>query len=452
MALHDGNAANPTAAPTRPGWIADWRPEADEFWSEKGSRIAWTTLWVTTYGLLLAFATWFMVSAIVVKLTGIGFALSKTQLFWLAAMPGLAGGSVRIVHTFLIPIFGTRHTVAVSTILLVLPCIGWAWVVHHPETSFAVLMGLAFLSGLGGGNFSSFMPSTSLFFPKKLQGTALGVQAGIGNLGVSIAQFVIPWVITLPIIGAAQSFEKSGKTTAIYLQNAALVWTPFVLVGAVAAWILLKSVPVRAGFREQTDIFRNKHTWLMTSLYMMTFGSFSGYAAAFPLLIDRIYGRFPGAPDPLRYAFLGALVGAVARSVCGPISDRLGGARLTMLSGLGLIVCALSAGAYTAPTHVGQFAGFLWSMLGLFLFSGIGNASTFKQMPMIFEPRQAGGVIGWTSAVAAYGPFLVNALLGAVIAATGSPRAFFVGAAVFYALNLAINWRYYTRPGCEKPC
>ncbi len=452
MALRSSDMPASQAPEPKRGWMTDWRPESADFWQDRGSGIAWTTLWVTTYCLLLAFATWFMVSAIVVKLTGIGFALSKTQLFWLAAMPGLAGGTLRIVHTFLIPIFGTRHTVAFSTVLLVLPCIGWAWVVRHPETPFAVLMGLAFLSGLGGGNFSSFMPSTSLFFPKRLQGTALGIQAGVGNLGVSVAQFVIPWVITLPVIGASQSFEKAGKISTIYLQNAALVWSPFVLVGAVAAWMLLRSVPVRAGFREQTDIFRNKHTWLMTSLYIMTFGSFSGYAAAFPLLIDRVFGRFPGAPDPLRYAFLGALVGAVARSVCGPISDRMGGARLTMLSGIGLIGCAFAAASFSAPTHVGQFAGFLWSMLGLFLFSGIGNASTFKQMPMIFEPRQAGGVIGWTSAVAAYGPFLVNAILGAVIASSGSPKPFFIGAALFYALNLAINWYYYTRRGCEKPC
>lgn len=434
------------------GWLSDWRPEVPEFWQQVGSRIAWRTLWVTTYCLLLAFATWFMVSAIVVKLTGLGFTLTKSQLFWLAAMPGLAGGSLRILHTFLIPVLGTRTTVTASTALLALPCLGWAWVVHHPETSLWLLMLLAFISGVGGGNFSSFMPSTSLFFPKRLQGTALGIQAGIGNFGVSVAQFTIPWVITFPIIGGAQTFIKDGRSVSLYMQNAALVWIPFVALGAVVSYLLLRSVPVRASIREQMDIFREKHTWLMTSLYIMTFGSFSGYAAAFPLLIDRIYGRFEGAPDPLRYAFLGAFVGAAARVIAGPISDRFGGARLTALSGLGLLGFAIATARFTTPTHLGQFPGFLFCMLGLFLFSGIGNASTFKQMPMIFPPRQAGGVIGWTSAIAAYGPFIINSLLGAAIAATGSPRAFFIGAAAFYALNIFINWHFYLRRGCERPC
>jgi len=378
----------------------------------------------------------------------VGFPLSNQQLFWLAAMPGLAAGTLRMVHTFLIPIFGTRNTVTVSTLLLVLPCIGWGWAVQNPNTPFSVLMALAFLAGLGGGNFSSFMPSTSLFFPKKKQGTALGIQAGIGNFGVSVAQFVIPAIISVAILGAPQM----AKGKAVYLQNAALIWIPFIIVGAVLAWTTLRSVPVKASFREQTDIFRNKHTWLMTSLYVMTFGSFSGFAAAFPLLIKQLYGDFPGAPDPLKYAFLGPLVGAGIRAAFGPVSDKLGGAKVTMISGIGLIVCAIGVTTATAPTSLEQFPTFVGWMLGLFLFSGIGNASTFKQMPMIFPPRQAGGVIGWTSAVAAYGPFLFAVLIGLISARTGSPTPFFYGAAGFYAVNLAINWWFYARRGAEKRC
>lgn len=432
--------------------IDEWSPETEAFWRSYGSRLAWTTLSVTTFCLILAFATWFMVSAIAVKLTGLGFHLTKQQIFWLASMPGLAGGTLRIVHMFLIPIFGTRKTIAVSTILLILPCIGWAWVVRHPETPFSILMGLALLAGLGGGNFSSFMPSTSMFFPKRLQGTALGIQAGVGNFGVSVGQFIIPMIITIPILGRAQTFTHGDVRTQVYMQNAALIWLPFVILGAAAAYLFLRSVPVRASIREQSDIFKEKHTWLMTSLYLMTFGTFSGFAAAFPLLIDRLFGRFDGAPDPLRYAFLGPLVGAAVRVVSGPLSDRFGGARLTALSGIGMTACALGVSAYTAPTSVDQFTGFLWCMLGIFLFSGIGNASTFKQMPMIFPPRQAAGVIGWTSAVAAYGPFIVNAALGAVIAATGTAAPFFRGAALFYGINIGINWFFYCRKGCEKTC
>jgi NNP family nitrate/nitrite transporter-like MFS transporter len=435
------------SAPKGGPWLENWAPEDASRYDAAAQRLSWRTLWVTTFCLTLAFATWFMVSAIVTKLQGAGFALSNGQLFWLLAMPGLAAGTLRIVHTFLIPIYGTRKTVAVSTALLVLPCLGWAWAVQNPNTSFPVLLGLAFLAGLGGGNFSSFMPSTSLFFPKRKQGTALGIQAGIGNFGVSVAQFLIPAIVGIAIVGAPQAMK--GK--AIYLQNAALIWLPFIVVGAILAAFTLKSVPVKASFREQTDIFREKHTWLMTSLYVMTFGSFSGYAAAFPLLIKQLYGGFPGAPDPLKYAFLGPLVGAGIRAAFGPISDRFGGAKVTMLSGVGLLACAIGVTTATQPKSLAELPVFVGWMLGLFLFSGIGNASTFKQMPMIFPPRQAGGVIGWTSAIAAYGPFLISILIAAATARTGSPTAFFFGAAAFYALNIGINWWFYARKGAEKP-
>lgn len=434
-----------------------WAPNDPEFWESTARPVAWKTLWITTFCLLLSFSTWFMVSAIVVKLTGIGFRFDKSQLFWLNAMPGLAAGTLRIIHTFLIPIFGTRKTVAVSTLLLAVPAIGWGIAVANPATTFGTFMFLAFLAGLGGGNFSSFMPSTSLYFPKKLQGTALGIEAGIGNFGVSVAQFLIPVVIGISMIGSSQHFvEKKGdvivKDATIFLQNAAFLWVPFILIGAIAAWFGLKSVPVQANFREQLDIFREKHTWLMTSLYIMTFGSFSGFAAVFPLLIKDTYGKFPGGPDALKYAFLGPLVGAAVRAACGPIADKFGGAKVTLVSGVGLLACALGATRFTSPTGLETWGGFLWCMLGLFFFSGVGNASTFKQMPMIFPPRQAGGVIGWTSAIAAYGPFLFSVAFGAIIARTGNGTMFFYYAAVFYALNIGLNWWFYARRGAEKPC
>lgn len=443
-------SAAPTPAPAPSSdrnWIRDWNPEDPAFFESQGSKVAWRTLWVTTFCLLLAFSTWFMVSAIVTKLQGVGFQLTKGQLFWLAAMPGLAAGTLRIIHTFLIPIFGTRKTVTVSTLLLAVPCVGWGMAVQNPQTPYWVLMLLAFLAGLGGGNFSSFMPSTTLFFPKSKAGTALGIQAGVGNFGVSVAQFLIPAILGLGFVGAAQTFSDKGRTSSIYLQNAAFVWIPFVLIGAVLAWTMLRSVPVKASFREQLDIFKNKHTWLMTSLYMMTFGSFSGLAAAFPLLIKNQYGGFENAPDPLKYAFLGPLVGASIRAAIGPVADRFGGGRLTLLSGIGMLVCALVVVPYSQPTSMVQFPWFVGLMLGIFFFAGIGNASTFKQIPMIFEKRQAAGVIGWTSAIAAYGPFIVSVLLAAI-----APSTFFYGAAAFYALNVGINHWFYTRRNAEKPC
>ena len=430
----------------------DWQPNSPEFWESTAKPIAWRTLWITTYCLLLSFATWFMVSAIAVKLPGIGFKFDPEQLFWLAAMPGLAAGTLRIIHTFLIPVFGTRKTITVSTLLLLSPAIGWGIAVSDPSTSFPVFMLLAFLAGLGGGNFSSFMPSTSLFFPKKLQGTALGIQAGIGNFGVSVAQFLTPAIIGIALVGGSQTFTKDGKTTQIFLQNAAYIWIPLILIGALLSWFGLKSVPVQASFKEQLDIFKEKHTWLMTSLYVMTFGSFSGLGAAFPLLIKQLFGSLPNAPDPLKYAFLGPLVGAAVRAAFGPIADKIGGAKVTMISAIGLIGCGIAIVPFVNPTSMDQWNGFLWLMLGLFFFSGIGNASTFKQIPMIFPARQAGGVIGWTSAIAAYGPFIFSVLLGRIMGKGHDASAFFVGLTVFYVINLGINYWFYARKSAEKPC
>ncbi|HSE79381.1 MAG TPA: nitrate/nitrite transporter [Alphaproteobacteria bacterium] len=445
-----------TATKAGGAWLAQWTPEDESFWNATGKPLAWRTLWITTANLLMAFIVWFMVSALVVRLPGIGFKLTTNQLFWLAAMPGLAGGSLRIIHTFLVPLFGTRHVVAFSTLSLIIPAIGWFFAVQDPTTPYWVLMALAFLAGLGGGNFSSFMPSTSLFFPKRLQGTALAIQAGIGNFGVSVVQFLTPWLIGFALFGALagepQVFTKAGAQSPIWLQNAALIYVPFIAVFGVMAWLMLRSVPVRANFREQLDIFRLKHGLIMTSLYIMTFGSFSGLSATFPLLIRQLYGGLEGAPDPLTYAFLGPLVGSAMRIIAGPISDRFGGAMVTHVSGIGLLVCAVVVTFFTTPTSMSEFPYFVAAMLGLFFFSGIGNASTFKQMPMLFSPRQAAGVIGWTAAMAAYGPFACGVMLGLAIDWFGTPNAFFYWSAIFYAANVALNWWYYARKGAEAPC
>ena len=284
----------PAAAPVSPSrtWLNRWEPEDETFWKSEGSRLAWRTLWITTANLIMAFIVWFVVSALVVRLPGIGFKLTSNQLFWLAAMPGLAGGTLRIIHTFLVPIYGTRHVVAISTLLLLIPAVGWFYAVQDPTTPYWMLMTLAFLSGLGGGNFSSFMPSTSLFFPKRLQGTALAIQAGVGNFGVSVVQFVTPWIIGFVLVGSLagepQTFTRANVQSSIWLQNATLIYVPFILVFGVLAWFMLRSVPVRANFREQVDIFKMKHAFFMTLLYIMTFGSFSGLSATFPLLIRQI--------------------------------------------------------------------------------------------------------------------------------------------------------------------
>ncbi len=436
-------------------WLETWTPEDSTFWQQTGSKIAWRTLTITTISLVLSFATWFMISAIVVRLPQIGFKFDTMQLFWLAAMPGLAGGTLRILHTFLIPIFGTRSVITFSTLLKLIPCIGIGIAVMNPETPFWIFMILAFSAGFGGGDFSSYMPSTSIFFPKRLQGTALGIQAGIGNFGVSLTQFVTPWIIGIGAFGASQTLVKGGVTSSVWLQNAAFCYVPVLVIMGIVGWMYLRSVPVRASFREQLDIFKNKHTWFCTITYVMTFGSFAGFAAAFPLLIKTLYGSFPNAPDPLTYAFLGPLVGSLSRVAAGPFADKYGGGIITHLVGLGLIVSVafMSFAGLLAPTSLDQFPLFVGVMLFIFLLTGIGNASTFRQFPIIFShsARQGAGVIGWTAAIAAYGPFIFATLIGTVITSYGSPIIFFIGIGVYYVIATGINWWYYTRKGCEKP-
>lgn len=439
-------------------WLQRWDPEDATAWAQGGSGLAWRTLSITTLNLMMAFAAWFMVSALVVRLPQAGFLFTPSQLFWLAAMPGLAGGTLRLVHMFLTPMFGTRHVVSLSTLSLLLPLLGWFFAVQDLSTPYWVLLALAFLAGLGGGNFSSFMPSTSLFFPKRLQGTALAIQAGIGNLGVSVVQFVTPWIIGFALAGSAafmgesQTLTRAGVESQVWLQNAPAVMVPFVAVFGITAWLMLKSVPVKANFAQQFDIFRSRHTWSMTSLYIMTFGVFSGLAATFPLLIREVYGGFEGAPDPLAWAFWGPLVGSVARVGAGPLSDRLGGARVTQWSGVGMVICAILLATTTQPTSLDGFGGFVAAMLALFFFAGVGNASTFKQMPMLFEPRQAGGVIGFTAAIAAYGPFMLGMLFAWAFSSMESATPIFHGLAVFFAFNVALNWWMYARKGAASPC
>ncbi len=434
--------------------LTEWDPENEAQWEAGGKQLANRTLWVTTFNLMLAFSVWFVVSAMISRLGKIGFDFSTSQTFWLVAMPGLAAGSLRLVHMFLTPMFGTRKVVTFSTLTLLIPLIGWYFAIQNTNTSYATFMVLAFLAGLGGGNFSSFMPSTSLFFPKKKLGTALAIQAGIGNLGVSLVQFITPVVIGFAVLGGSQTFKKKpdlpGKE--IHLQNAVLLWIPLVIIAAILAWTMLRSVPVHANVREQMDIFREKHTYTMTSLYVMTFGAFSGLAAAFPVLIDKRFGDFENAPDPLTYAFIGPLVGALVRVAAGPVSDRFGGAKVTQIAGIGMVACSIWASTTMSPDSRDDFTIFVLAMVGIFFFAGVGNASTFKQIPGLFDMRKTAGVVGWTAAIAAYGPFLVSVLISFSVSQSGSPKGFFLGLAVFCAANVALNWWYFARKNAPNPC
>lgn len=443
------------AAATKKKKIERWEPEDPQFWEKTGKSIAYRTTAITTFALLFSFATWFTWSAVVVHLNNIGFKLSVSELFWLAAMPGLSGATLRFIYSFLILRFGTRTVVTLGTATMIIPAIGLGLGVQNPATPYWVLMTLAALAGFGGGNFASFMSSTSLYFPRSQQGTALGIQAGIGNFGVSLVQFTIPIVITMSVFGTlggdAATWASGSATKPMWLQNAGFIWVIPVVIATVLCWTGLVNLPIRRPIGKQLVIFGRKHTWVMLLLYIMTFGSFSGFSASFPLLIREVFGSFPNAPAPLAFAFLGPLIGSLVRPPAGWISDKVGGGLVTLVCSILLMVGAIGVTFSTSPQSAADFAPFLFWMLLLFLASGVGNGSTFQQIPFIFPPQEAGPVLGFTS-IAAYGSFIFPVLFGWALSSFGTPNMAFYIFFAFYAICLVLNWWYYTRPGCEKPC
>ncbi len=429
--------------------LTDWNPEDSQSWD---SKIAWRTLAITTYSMTMAFCVWFLVSAIAPKLNDIGFHLSKGQLYWLTSMPGLSCGLIRLAYMFLPPLVGTRKLVGYSSLLYAIPMLGWFVAVQNPNTSYGVLLALAFACGIGGGSFSGYMPSTGYFFPKRLQGTALGIQAGIGNLGMSVIQLVGPLLMGFGLFGMTWVAPQAGASGPIHVHNAAIFFVPWTIVAAILAFTLLKDVPVKANIRQQLDIFSNSNTWVMTAMYVMTFGIFSGFAAQFALIINQHYGKdsafagMEGLPAGAGYAFLGPLIGSLVRFAWGPLCDKFGGAIWTFVSAVGMAVTLGWAALFLEPKDLGQFPVFLTAMLLMFFFSGIGNAGTFKQMPMIMPKRQAGGAIGFTAAVASLGPFIVGVALSSM-----SASLWFWLCAAYCLACAALCWVRYARPGAPFP-
>ncbi len=463
-----------------------WTPEDKAFWMREGSAIANLNLWISIPALLLAFAVWMVWSVVVVNLPTIGFRFTTNQLFWLAALPALCGATLRIFYSFMVPIFGGRKWTAISTASLLLPALGIGFAVQDPATSYPTFLVLALLCGFGGGNFASSMANISFFFPKESKGSALGLNAGLGNLGVSTVQFVVPLVITAGVFGALggepQTWVKGEETRQMWLQNAGFIWVPFILVSAIAAWFGMNDIAsARASFSEQAVIFKRKHNWLMCWLYLGTFGSFIGYSAGFPLLIN---SQFPEV-NALAFAFLGPLVGALIRPVGGWLSDKLGGAPVTFWNFIAMALAVVgvlyflpkgAAGALALPWGPagGNFYGFLAMFMLLFLTAGIGNGSTFRMIPVIFltermrdaegggtqakeqavkdANKEAAAVLGFSSALGAYGGFFIPKSYGTSIAMTGGPEGALYMFIVFYFTCIAMTWWYYARKQAEMPC
>jgi NNP family nitrate/nitrite transporter-like MFS transporter len=456
--------------------LTRWEPENAAFWASEGKAIATRNLWISIPALLLAFAVWMVWSVVVVNLPNIGFKFSTNQLFWLAAVPGLSGATLRIFYSFMVPILGGRLWTTLSTASLAIPALWMGFVVQDPSTPYPIFLAIALLCGFGGGNFASSMANISFFYPKAQQGTALGLNAGLGNVGVSVVQFTVPLVITLGVFGALggepQVWAKGEITKHMWLQNAGFFWVPFIAVATIAAWFGMNDLSTaKASFADQSVIFRRKHNWLMCWLYIGTFGSFIGYSAGFPLLIKT---QFAGI-DPMQYAFLGPLVGALVRPAGGWVSDRLGGARVTFWNFMvmALAVCGVLWFLPSGPSG-GDFWGFFAMFMLLFLTTGIGNGSTFRMIPVIFRTqherwsagasetdraesvrnagKESAAVLGFSSAMAAYGAFFIPKSYGTSISLTGGPEAALYLFIVFYLSCIVTTWWFYSRKNAEMPC
>jgi NNP family nitrate/nitrite transporter-like MFS transporter len=465
------------AAASRGRVLHIWTPEDKAFWEQEGRAVANLNLWISIPALFLAFAVWMVWSAVVVQLPAVGFKFSTDELFWLAALPALSGATLRIFYSFMVPIVGGRRWTVISTMSLLVPAIGIGIAVQNPSTPYWVMLVLAFLCGLGGGNFSSSMANISFFFPKERKGSALGLNAGLGNLGVSAVQFMVPLVISVGVFGwfggdSTIVRMPNGIAKQIWLQNAGFIWVTPILVTSLLAFLLMNDIAdAKASFREQAVIFRSKHTWIMSWLYLGTFGSFIGFSAGFPLLIK---SQFPGV-NPLEFAWMGPFVGALIRPVGGWLADTVGGASVTVWNFAAMVLGVLGV-LYFLPQAgaSGNLTGFFSCFIVLFLTSGIGNGSTFRMIPVIFTDeclarargsdaeaqaaamregnKQAAAVLGFTAALGAYGGFFIPKSYGTSIAMTGTPHAALCFFLVFYLTCIVLTWWFYARRGAERPC
>ena len=526
--------------------IHEWDVEDEQFWESTGKRVATRNLWVSIPSLLCGFAVWLYWSVITVQMLNLGFPFTNSELFTLSAIAGLTGATLRIPSSFMIRVAGGRNTIFFTTALLMIPAAGTGVALLSQDTPLWVFQLLALLSGFGGGNFASSMSNISFFYPKRMQGLSLGLNAGLGNAGVTTMQLLIPAVMTTGIFGGGSMILEQNSGTLIgtiqagtetYIHNAGFVWLVFLIPLAFLGWFLMTNIraehvtpvisstlgsfvkvsgmlglafipaviglyiilpdptglgltwakyPVlalvvistvmllkqlrgdlRSNLDRQFRIFKHKHTWVMSVIYTMTFGSFIGYSAGFALAIKVIFGFQhieidgvmthdlvnPDAPSALTFAWMGPFIGAFIRPVGGWLSDKVGGAKVTQFVAITMVAAALGVAyfmkqAYESATPEDHFLPFFLLFLVLFAASGIGNGSTFRTIAMVFNQEQAGPVLGWTSAIAAYGAFVVPQEFGEQIKG-GTPEYALIGFAVFYAVCLVLNWWYYLGPRAE---
>lgn len=503
--------------------LSHWNPNDEIFWETKGKHIAYRNLIISMFSLLSAFAVWLYWSIITVEMKNLHYPFDTSQLFALPAIAGFVGATLRIPNAFIVGLFGGRNVTLITTLLLLIPSIGTGLALRDITTPYTTYVVLAALSGIGGGAFASSMSNIGLFFPKKMQGTILGLNAGFGNLGLSVMQFLLP-IAMIPNIFWFMSSSSDVETSRVHIENCGFLWVPILVVLAIAIWFGMNNLPsasrykgsniiyigrllapfaiglltsgiglyllmvlkidklivlpftiiltlfimkaspddIKVNLKKQYTIFRNKHHWIMTCLYTMTFGSFIGYTVAFPLLIDLVFGYLldgspnPKAPNPFAFAWLGPLVGSLARPLGGLLSDKLGGARVTKWNTVIMIAATLGVAHFIKLASAGPapeiyFFPFLILFLVLFTATGIGNGSTFRMIAVIFEADLAGPVLGWSSAVSAYGAFIIPIVFADKIKSGHAEQALY-SFAFFYMLCLSLIWYYYARKNAEKSC
>jgi NNP family nitrate/nitrite transporter-like MFS transporter len=459
MALTNDRADSELAVGTIPApragrWVDHYDPEDSAQWASTGRRAAQRNLGLSIFAEFLGFSVWQLWTIVTPSLNNAGFALSENQKFWLIAIPNLVGATLRFPYTFAVPKFGGRNWTIVSALLLVVPCVGLAIVVQNPQTPFWLMVLVAATAGVGGGNFASSMANISFFYPEREKGAALGLNAAGGNLGVAVVQLVIPVIV---VIGGGLALERAG-----------LVVIPLAILAAVLAWRYMDNLSTaRADLAGYAAAIRNKHTWIISFLYIGTFGSFIGYAGVFPLLIKSQFPQavfdwgFLGLPQvPLTLAFLGALVGSLARPSGGRLADKLSGANVSIAA---YLVMALGALGVIVSLRAGSFAGFFVSFLLLFVASGVGNGSVYRMIPAIFRAgidptdtetmvlakRKAAACIGLAAGIGAYGGFIIPRVFAASISGSGSLQPALVGFIAFYVVCAAVTVAVY-KAGRER--
>lgn len=445
--------------------LQQWEPENAQFWQQSGHIVARRNLAISVPCLLLSFCVWMLFSAVAVNLPQAGFRFSTDQLFLLTALPSVSGALLRVPYAFMVPMIGGRRWTAISTAILVIPCLWLGLAVQDLTTSFTQFMVISLLCGFAGANFSSSMGNISFFYPKARQGAALGINGGIGNMGVSVMQLLAPLAMSFAVFGIFNgrviSLPDGGQ---LWLQNAAWIWIPFLVAGAFAAWYGMNDIATaKASIRQQLPVLARGDMWLLGMLYLATFGSFIGFSAGFSMLART---QFPGA-SLLAFAFIGPFLGALARWMGGSVSDRFGGERVTLLNFLlmalfsGLLFLTLPGGH-----HSGSAPGFFIVFMLLFFTAGLGSGSTFQMVAVVFRARTlqralARGVsdplaqreaatdtsaaLGFISAIGAIGGFFIPNAFGLSLSISGSPAGAMGVFLLFYLLCALIIVMVYGR-------